>query len=72
MWGKIIVIRPHAIMFNARALEAVLDYLLQYECECDLDQPCLRCRVLNEFYPGAASAEGVRVQEPQEVTDGSE
>ena len=33
----------------------LLGIVINTECECDLDEPCVRCTILNEYYPGASS-----------------
>jgi hypothetical protein len=33
----------------------LLAIVIDQECECDLDEPCVRCTILNQYYPGAAS-----------------
>ena len=36
-------------------LRKLLGIVLAIECECDLDEPCVRCTILDDFYPGASS-----------------
>ena len=36
-------------------LRKLLGIVLVLECECDLDTPCVRCRILDEWAPGASS-----------------
>ena len=38
-----------------KEMRRLLKIIIDTECECDLNEPCVRCTILNSWYPGASS-----------------